>query len=691
MSNSRCLIHHFIGIVGILFGGKMSNKNKKNKNKNKNNNTNKNKNNQKPEQQIGEKTLKLQDLQNFTVGEIVEESKRVDKENEENESVLDKYIRQHRGEIEDAKNKNLDEFIQSEREHIEPSADKAEVQEEVLEQEAEDASKDKAVIEKNTDSESTSAVENKSETDEVKIESESDLPEEKETEKVTDKKSEEVKAGKNDLVLDPVVMVDAPVSTLPEQKESPSVEKIEEIDEPVEEIPLEEEKVTVPIMMSANEVPMEEVKDDESPETSKVEKSEAEPKEPEEEKNSDLNEEAKETPEASKIEEAPTDLVQEPKENTADIPDKVITADKVAPVLTSEKIAPKSESQEEPQESAEEKTTDGKAKNRKTPIIIGLCAIVLIAAGAVGFAQYNNHQKPKTVQTTKSSQTDLDKFEKQYDSFFTDKSHNVLKNSQFGNLAALETLVNSHKNSMAWSNAVSETESLTDQINAIKKVNALFTSTAITDGKLDSAAKIVTNVKIPETPKTSNETLNKLLTQAIDLAKSQVAKESSAQASASSVEAKANQGAGTQTSSSSTTSQSSSTTNASSSTNSNANASTNGNGLSSNGVNLEVSAARVQPQAGINPNDPAFTWGAGIKEMVLNKARERGYITGDNYILVPTAIHTTNGSQGFPAGIVSGYYNLYAPDGRYLVSINAKTGFFVGNGSGHADNLDYSE
>ncbi|MCT0498341.1 hypothetical protein EFL48_05330 [Lactococcus cremoris] len=666
----------------------MSNKNKKNKNKNKNNNTNKNKNNQKSEQQIGEKTLKLQDLQNFTVGEIVEESKRVDKENE---SVLDKYIRQHRGEIEDAKNKNLDEFIQSEREHIEPSADKAEVQEKVLEQEAEDASKDKAVIEKNTDSESTSAVENKSETDEVKIESKSNLPEEKATEKVTDKKSEEAKAGKNDLVLDPVVMVDAPVSTLPEQKESPSVEKIEEIDEPVEELPLEEEKVTVPIMMSANEVPMEEVKDDESPETSKVEKSEAEPKEQEEEKNSDLNEEAKETPEASKIEEAPTDLVQEPKENTADIPDKVITADKVAPVLTSEKIAPKSESQEEPQESAEEKTTDGKAKNRKTPIIIGLCAIVLIAAGAVGFAQYNNHQKPKTVQTTKSSQTDLDKFEKQYDSFFTDKSHNVLKNSQFENLAALETLVNSHKNSMAWSNAVSETESLTDQINAIKKVNALFTSAAITDGKLDSAAKIVTNVKIPETPKTSNETLNKLLTQAIDLAKSQVAKESSAQASASSAEAKANQGAGTQTSSSSTTSQSSSTTNASSSTNSNANASTNGNGLSSNGVNLEVSAARVQPQAGINPNDPAFTWVAGIKEMVLNKARERGYITGDNYILVPTAIHTTNGSQGFPAGIVSGYYNLYAPDGRYLVSINAKTGFFVGNGSGHADNLDYSE
>ena len=93
----------------------MSNKNKKNRNKNKNNNNNKPKN----EQQIGEKTLKLQDLQDFTVGQIVEESKRVDKENEENESVLDKYIRQHRGEIEEAKSKNLDEFIQAERTNIE--------------------------------------------------------------------------------------------------------------------------------------------------------------------------------------------------------------------------------------------------------------------------------------------------------------------------------------------------------------------------------------------------------------------------------------------------------------------------------------------------------------------------------------------------------------------------------------------
>lgn len=452
-------------------------------------------------------------------------------------------------------------------------------------------------------------------------------------------------------------------------------------------------------MMSANEVPMDEPSEPEISETDADtktdsiidEKSEVEPKvteEPAEEIKSDSKEDSTENNQAleSGAEEKVTDS---PKETKSDIPDKVITAESVSPHLLAETTSFKADKVEE----NAAKITDEKSKNRKKPIIIGLCAIVLIAAGAIGFAQYNSHQKGKTVQTSQSSQSDLDKYQKQYDAFFTDKSHTILRNSQFSKLSVLETLVDAHKNSMAWSNAVSDTESLKDQINAIKKVNALFTSAAITDGKLDSSAKVVANVKVPETPKTTNETLNKLLTQAIDLAKSQVAKESSAKASASAAEAKANQGATSQSSTSSTASQSNSTTTpssaASAGSSTNASTSSNANGLSSNGVNLEVSAARVQPQAGVNTNDPAFTWGAGIKEMILNKARERGYITGDNYILVPTAIHTTNGSQGFPAGIVSGYYNLYAPDGRYLVSINAKTGFFVGNGSGHADNLDY--
>lgn len=664
----------------------MSNKNKKNRNKNKNNNNNKPKN----EQQIGEKTLKLQDLQDFTVGQIVEESKRVDKENEENESVLDKYIRQHRGEIEEAKSKNLDEFIQAERTNIEVT----------VEEEKEAKSEKLQEVSKEEIDENDELAASKIDSEKVTDSSDSDLSAENKDLEVADKENEETKKSKNDLVLDPVVMVDAPVSTLPEQKEAPQVEEVkktETTDEEEAESPQDEKVVAAPVMMSANEVPMDEPSEPEISETDTKtdsiidEKSEVEPKvteEPAEEIKSDSKEDSTENNQS--LESGAEEKVTEsPKETKSDIPDKVITAESVSPHLLAETTSFKADKVEE----NAAKITDEKSKNRKKPIIIGLCAIVLIAAGAIGFAQYNSHQKGKTVQTSQSSQSDLDKYQKQYDAFFTDKSHTILKNSQFSKLSALETLVDAHKNSMAWSNAVSDTESLKDQINAIKKVNALFTSAAITDGKLDSAAKVVANVKVPETPKTTNETLNKLLTQAIDLAKSQVAKGSSAKASASAAEAKANQGATSQSSTSSTASQNNSTTTpssaASAGSSTNASTSSNANGLSSNGVNLEVSAARVQPQAGVNTNDPAFTWGAGIKEMVLNKARERGYITGDNYILVPTAIHTTNGSQGFPAGIVSGYYNLYAPDGRYLVSINAKTGFFVGNGSGHADNLDY--
>src|SRR5699024_8865969 len=57
----------------------------------------------------------LGDVSDFTVGEIVKKAQRVDKENSESESVLDKYIRQHRGEIEAVKNQALEKYIQTER------------------------------------------------------------------------------------------------------------------------------------------------------------------------------------------------------------------------------------------------------------------------------------------------------------------------------------------------------------------------------------------------------------------------------------------------------------------------------------------------------------------------------------------------------------------------------------------------
>lgn len=360
--------------------------------------------------------MKLQDLQDFTVGQIVEESKRVDKENEENESVLDKYIRQHRGEIEEAKSKNLDEFIQAERTNIEvPVEEEKEAKSEKLQE-----------VSKEEIDENDELAASKIDSEKVTDSSDSDLSAENKDLEVADKESEETKKSKNDLVLDPVVMVDAPVSTLPEQKEAPQVEEVkktEPTDEEEAESPQDEKLVAAPVMMSANEVPMDEPSEPEISETDADtktdsiidEKSEVEPKvteEPAEEIKSDSKEDSTENNQAleSGAEEKVTDS---PNETKSDIPDKVITAESVSPHLLAETTSFKADKVEE----NAAKITDEKSKNRKKPIIIGLCAIVLIAAGAIGFAQYNSHQKGKTVQTSQSSQSDLDKYQKQYDAF----------------------------------------------------------------------------------------------------------------------------------------------------------------------------------------------------------------------------------------------------------------------------------
>ncbi|WP_313309557.1 cell division site-positioning protein MapZ family protein [Lactococcus taiwanensis] len=607
--------------------------NKKNKNKNKNKNRTK---------QIGEKTLKLQDLQDFTVGEIVEQSKRVDQENQDNESVLDKYIRQHRGEIEEAKSKNLDDFIQNEREQIAtPDVHSTEGTDNTTElkgtlSSSSEEEKQSVELSETTSEQAEEALK------ETKVEPE--RQENREDSKSSAEDQLDSSDEKQEVVLDPVIMADGAISDSSLDDKAPQETKpavTDETEAREDKKAVEDQSSPVsPVIMSAN----------------------------------NSEQETRKTV-------APLVPPQAESHQSAGVPYQTVT----------------------PSDEPEVETSQEKAANvsnkRKVPIIIGLCALVLIAAGAVGFAQYNAHQKPKTVQTSSSSRSDLDNFKSQYEAFFTDKSHEALKNSQFSVLPKLEKLVNTHKTATAWASAVSETEDLKTQIAAIEKVNALFTKPAITDGKLDKQVQIVKDVKIPETPKTANATLNKLLAQAIDLAQAQKTKASSSQAAAkaSSAAASTSQDKAVASSTAQSAADTGSTTTPSSSAadtssanqNSGQSSTTNSGGVSSAGVTLETAKARVQPQAGVNTSDPAFTWGAGIKEKVLNIARDRGYITGNDYILVPSAIHTTNGTQGFPAGIVSGYYNLYAPNGTYLVSINAKTGYFVGNGSGHSDNLDY--
>lgn len=72
-------------------------------------------------------------------------------------------------------------------------------------------------------------------------------------------------------------------------------------------------------------------------------------------------------------------------------------------------------------------------------------------------------------------------------------------------------------------------------------------------------------------------------------------------------------------------------------------------------------------------SNPAWSWAPGVQEKVIATCIQRGYITAGAYSLQPARI--INGE---------GYYNLYGADNQYLVTINAKTGWFKGNASRNA-------
>ena len=309
----------------------------------------------------------------------------------------------------------------------------------------------------------------------------------------------------------------------------------------------------------------------------------------------------------------------------------------------------------------------GSKKKRLITIVSVVAAILVLAGTYYVYRQVSrSNQEIQSSQSSsgnQESQTDLQEFNTLYDAFYTDANKTALKNSQFDKLSQLKNLLDKLEGSRDYTLAKSKYDSLATQIKAIQDINALFESPAITDGVLDTNAKAKADAKFTEV-KTGNTELDKLLTQAISLGKSQQTAPSSSSSS--------------QASSSSATENNVSSTTPSTSTTEPAR-DTNG-GLSGDGVNLQRGLSRVpyNQSAVDDSNNPAWTFADGVLEQVLATSRARGYITGNQYIL--ERVNIVNGN---------GYYNLYKPDGTYLFTLNCKTGYFVGNGSGHADDLDY--
>ena len=349
-----------------------------------------------------------------------------------------------------------------------------------------------------------------------------------------------------------------------------------------------------------------------------------------------------------------------------------LEAVEMAEVDSSEVAVVYEENEDQLQPLSRSAQADDEPQNKKKWAILSAIILLVLLIFGGGYYVYRQITRSSQELQTKaadsglvSNQSVYEQFNTLYDTFYTDENKTALKNSQFSQLNQLKELLDKLEGAREHTLAKSKYDSLETQIKAIQEVNSQFETPAITDGVLDTNAKIKADAKFTEI-KTGNTEIDKLLDKAISLGKSQLASTTTASTTASTTAASQEASSPTTESSPST-----STSDTAASTNS---------GLSSEGVNLQRSASRVPyNQSAVNDSsNPAWTFADGVLEQILETSRARGYITGNQYIL--ERVNIVNGN---------GYYNLYKPDGTYLFTLNCKTGYFVGNGSGHADDLDY--
>ena len=280
--------------------------------------------------------------------------------------------------------------------------------------------------------------------------------------------------------------------------------------------------------------------------------------------------------------------------------------------------------------------------------------------------------KKKSTSSSEAKKEAAKEFEELYASFFTDDSQTAIKNDKFGDLDKLKAKLDVLTGSSEYTAAKKKYDDLVKQISAIQSVNSQFNTGAIVDGLLKTDAQVKENANLPDVS-TGNNKLDEVLKAAIAQGRSQ---QLPAPAPSPTVEPSAPSTTPTAPAAPSTPP----AVNPAPSDPSGIRNAETGIGLPSAGVNLQRHLSRVPyNQAAIDDvNNPAWTFNPDVLETILKVSRERGYITGDQFILEKVNIIKGNG-----------YYNLYKPDGTYLFSMNCKTGYFVGNGAGYADDLDY--
>ena len=361
---------------------------------------------------------------------------------------------------------------------------------------------------------------------------------------------------------------------------------------------------------------------------------------------------------------------------------------------------------------------------RRKGVVIGALAVLALAIIGGSYALYKgtHSQSAKTTSTASSAVTSSSKdtsaadnkaFEEMYKNFFTDDEQTKLANDQFGKLSDLEKLLKKLEKTKYYDAAKKKYDNLKKQIEAVQKINSQFESDALVDGSYNASIAVKSDANFNNLPEsvttTGNASLDSTVQEAIKGGKTQLeekAKAASATSAATASEsvntASPAAPSGDNTSGAASNGGGAAASNTSGAQNGAANSAgstgstgatggtTGGSAAASTVVTrgitnynpsiLQRDRSRVPYNANVvaDTSNPAWTWADGVLDKIIETSHSRGYFSGDNFILEPVNIINGNG-----------YYNLYLPDGTYLFSINCKTGYYVGNGSGHSDKLDY--
>lgn len=336
---------------------------------------------------------------------------------------------------------------------------------------------------------------------------------------------------------------------------------------------------------------------------------------------------------------------------------------------------------------------------RRKGVVIGALTVLALAIIGGSYALYKvtHSQSAKTTSTASSavisssskgaSASDNKAFEDMYKNFFTDDEQTKLANDQFGKLSDLEKLLKKLEKTKYYDAAKTKYDNLKKQIEAIEKVNSKYESDALVDGSYNASISVKSDANFNDLSErvtnTGNASLDSIIQEVIKGGKTQLEEKGKAVSATSAVTASESVNTATPSGDNTSGAANSGVTGAaggvSSGTAATSTVVTRGI-MNYNPSILQRDRSRVPYNANVvaDTSNPAWTWADGVLDKIIATSHSRGYFSGDNFILEPVNIINGNG-----------YYNMYLPDGTYLFSINCKTGYYVGNGSGHSDKLDY--